>query len=232
MPRLYLTVLAAMLASSACQQSDEAVCLQRRQLARHAALDDRLTEASQLVDEVDATCGPNSQSAVRNIRKMIAEKQRKAAELRKAREAREEEQRRFPSRRFLAWATAQPSRATRDVEDETCAEPGEPDDGFCTAHAPGSGNMRLRYWKDRNDAYLYSLETTSPVSCRQLTEYRRVRSWQSGDRRYELCELTGRELRHLSALIETQGGKNRFLLFSQPYLAYDAELNRLLRGPN
>jgi len=96
--------------------------------------------------------------------------------------------------------------------------------------------MTVRYWKDsRLDAYRYALSTTAPISCRDLVDYRRVRQWQVGSTHYELCELTARKLRHLSALLETAPEGNRFLVFSQPYLAHDSELDQLLltmaKGP-
>jgi hypothetical protein len=125
-------LMAATLAmtATACARSNEATCLDRRQRARQAALQDRLDEAERLIREVAAECGPNSQSAVRNIEKTIEEKRKRESAKRQADEQERDLEDRFPSRRFVAWATAHPSQVTDDVVGTTCAEPGRPDEGF------------------------------------------------------------------------------------------------------
>lgn len=215
--------------AAACQKSDEAACLEQRQRARQLALAGEVDQAEELANRVEAECDVNSLSAIRNVRKLIAETRarREEAARREAREKLAEEL--YPGRRFVAWATAQPSKPNPLRSDETCAPPSDPNYGFCEAREPQHPNMTVRYHRDDPEAFRYAIEAKAPLNCRDLGEYRRIRKWEAEGARYELCELTGRELRHLSALLSTRGDVHRMWIFSQRYLRLDTELDGLLR---
>jgi hypothetical protein len=89
--------------------------------------------------------------------------------------------------------------------------------------------MTLRYWQAQPDAYRYSLASSQAPSCQDLGQYRQVRAWKRDGDAYELCELTDRRLRHLSALIVHAPGGYEMHVFSQSYPALDPAFERRLR---
>jgi hypothetical protein len=225
--RVSLCVLAAGLGCATRGEPPD--CLDQRQEARNRALAGDLEQAQSLLDRVKQRCGPNSESDIRHISKLIADK----TAARREREAREASRssmlREFPSKSFVEWATDRAGDIGGKLSSVHCAERGTPLFGFCEGqreHAPG---MSLRYWQAQPGAYLYALETDAPPSCEDLGDYRRVRDWQRDGSQLELCELTDRRLRHLSALIVHAPPRHEMFIFSQEYLALDPSFERRLR---
>jgi hypothetical protein len=90
--------------------------------------------------------------------------------------------------------------------------------------------MSVRYLANQAGAYRYRLVTSQVPTCRDLGEHRQVRAWSREASRYELCELTDRRLRHLSALIVAAPPAYEMYIFSQDYVTADAEFERRLRA--
>jgi hypothetical protein len=219
----------------ACQSPggppEPASCLDQRQEARNLALRGEVEAAQAVLDRVKGSCGPNSQSDIQHITKLIAEKT--AARLEKERRAQSvsEEHEKFPSRGFVAWATARGGEIAGKLAQVECAERGSPSFGFCQGTREASPTMSLRYFQARPSAYLYALRTSTPPSCQDLGEFRQVRAWTRNTERFELCELTNRRLRHLSALIVAPAGtppEYEMYVFSQDYLPLDPAFERRL----
>ena len=129
----------------------------------------------------------------------------------------------------MEWATDRAGDITGKVPSVSCAERGTPLFGFCEGQREQAPDMRLRYWQAQPGAYLYALATEAPPSCQDLGDYRLVRSWQRDDSQLDLCELTNRRLRHLSALIVHTPPRHEMFIFSQEYLALDPGFERRLR---
>jgi hypothetical protein len=218
------------LAGVACETRGEPpACLDQRQDARNLALRGDIEAAQRLLDQVKANCGPNSQSAIQHITKLIAEKTAARDEQRELEQRRTAELAQFPSRNFVEWATARAGDIGGKLARTSCAERGTPDYGFCEGERPDIPAMRLRYWQTQPDAYRYSLTTPVPPSCQDLGEWRQVRAWQRDGSAYELCELTNRRLRHLSALLVHGPSGYEMHLFSQAYPNVDPAFERRLR---
>jgi hypothetical protein len=220
----------------ACQTRGEPpACLDQRQEARNLALRGDTEPARRLLDQVKANCGPNSQSDIQHITQLIAEKTAAREKRRELEQSRSAELANFPSRSFVEWATARAGDIDGKLTQTVCAERGTPEYGFCEGERPDVPSMRLRYWQAQPDAYRYSLTTPLPPSCQDLGEWRQVRAWSRDDSDYELCELTSRRLRHLSALIVHAASGYEMHLFSQNYPNIDVAFERRLRilpGPS
>jgi hypothetical protein len=204
-------------------------CLDQRQEARNRALAGDLEQAQALVESVQARCGPNSESDVRHITKLIAEKTAARRERAQREESRSAQLQQFPSRSFIEWATERGGDIAGKVPSVACAERGTPEFGFCEGQSDRAPNMSLRYWQVQPGAYLYSLSTEVVPSCQDLGEYRQVRAWSREGSALELCELTNRRLRHLSALVVHTPPRHAMYIFSQEYLAVDPSFERRLR---
>jgi hypothetical protein len=232
----FLAVFLAAPALLACQTPGEPpACLDQRQEARNLALRGDIEPATRLLDQVKANCGPNSQSDIQHITKLIAEKTAAREKLRELEQSRSAELAKFPSRSFVEWATARAGDNDGKLARTVCAERGTPEYGFCEGERPDVPTMRLRYWQAQPDAYRYSLTTPLPPSCQDLGEWRQVRAWSRDGSDYELCELTSRRLRHLSALIIHAASGYEMHLFSQNYPNIDAAFEhrlRILPGPS
>jgi hypothetical protein len=246
-------LLALALAAGCANRGEPAACLDQRQEARNLALRGEIEPAQAVLDRVKATCGPNSQSDIAHIGKLIAEKTE--ARLEKQRLARLEAERleQFPSRGFVEWATARGGDIAGKLPKVECAERGTPTFGFCEGRRDDVAGMSLRYWQAQPAAYRYALVTHTAPSCQDLGEFRQVRTWSRQGESFELCELTNRRLRHLSALIvqrpREQGHAEQghgepplaaqppgepatlyeMYVFSQDYLALDPAFERRLR---
>lgn len=222
--------LAVALALPACETRGEpAACLDQRQEARNLALRGEIEPAQRLLDTVKARCGPNSQSDIQHITKLIAEKTAARDKQRELEQSRSAELEKFPSRSFIEWATARAGDIDGKLARVTCAERGSPDYGFCEGERPDVPAMRLRYWQAQPDAYRYSLSTAIPPSCQDLGEWRQVRAWTRDGSDYELCELTNRRLRHLSALLVHGASGYEMHLFSKAYPNIDRAFELRLR---
>lgn len=221
--------VSVLLALGCTQRGEPAACLDKRQTARNLALSDQLEPASRLVEEVKAECGPNSASDIRHISKLIADKTEARRERERLEAARSELREKFPSRDFVEWATARDGNIDNKLISVTCAERGSPDYGFCEGKREGAPEMSLRYWQAAPVAYRYELVTPEAPSCVDLREYREVRAWSRDGNGYELCELTNRRLRHLTALLVHTPSKHRMYIFSNAYPARDAAFEQALR---
>jgi hypothetical protein len=222
--------LALVLEAAGCQNRGEPpACLDQRQEARNLALRGEVEPAQALLDRVKAACGPNSQSDIVHITKLIAEKS--AARLEKARlaQSRSELSEKFPSRSFVEWATARDGEVSGKLTKPECAERGTPLFGFCEGQRDEARAMSLRYWQAQPRAYRYRLASRTAPSCQDLGEFREQRSWSRDGESFELCELTNRRLRHLSALIVERPPDYEMFVFSQEYLAIDPVFERRLR---
>jgi len=204
-------------------------CLDQRQEARNRALAGDLEQAQVLVERVQARCGPNSESDVRHITKLIAEKTAARHERAQREASRSAQLQQFPSRSFIEWATERGGDIGGKVPSVACAERGTPEFGFCEGQSDRAPNMRLRYWQVQPGAYLYSLSTEVVPTCQDLGEYRLVRAWSREGSTLELCELTNRRLRHLSALVVHTPPRHEMYIFSQEYLGVDPGFERRLR---
>lgn len=212
-----------------CAQKEKNVCLQRRLAANQAALADRLDEAEEILAQVEGQCGPNHESGARRVTRLIA-KRRKFHAARKKRTDDSAEQRRLaPSQEFSSWAGSYGGSLHGKVTGAVCAKRGQPDFGFCEAaraHVPGT---TVRFWNENRKSYRYALRTALPITCGDLGSYRRVRSWGLPSKRYELCELTGQKVRHLSALLVRTPDENQMFIYSLDYPKYDEDFQRSLR---
>ncbi len=220
---------ALVVASCVQAPSEPAVCLDKRVEGRNAALQGNIEQASRLLKELRAQCGANSQSEIRHIEELIAEKTDARREQERRARSQIERAQKFPSRDFVIWATADAGAIRTKMADAVCVERGAPDFGFCEAARPGAPHMTVRYWTADKDAFRYALTTDQPLSCQDLGEYRQVRAWQRDGSSYELCELTERTLRHLYALLITSSAGNQMYVYSQRYLARDPHLEKVLR---
>jgi hypothetical protein len=214
----------------ACARPGEpADCLNERQEARNLALQGQLEAASRLLEHIKARCGANSASEIQHIGKLIEEKTR----AKRALEQKEAEERKLrqqsPSRDFIAWATQKDGAVAGKVGPPLCAARGTPDFGFCEAPRQNAANMSVRYSSADPEAYRYALRTSIPPSCVDLGESRQVRAWSRGGRTYELCELTSRRLRHLTALVVHAPGEHEMYIYSEKYPALDSAFERQLR---
>jgi hypothetical protein len=222
--------IAAMPAALACETRGEPpACLDQRQDARNLALRGDIEAAQSLLDQVKASCGPNSQSDIQHVTKLIAEKTAARDKQRELEQSRSAELQKFPSRGFIEWATARAGDIGGKLARTSCGERGTPDYGFCEGERPDVPAMRLRYWQAQPDAYRYSLTTPVPPTCQDLGEWRQVRAWSRDGSDYELCELTNRRLRHLSALIVHNPSGYEMHLFSQAYPNIDPAFEHRLR---
>lgn len=225
-----LALFSTLLSTMACETRGEpAACLDQRQEARNLALRGEIEPAQRLLDQVKQSCGPNSQSDIQHITKLIAEKTAARAKQRELEQARSAELQKFPSRSFVEWATERAGDIGGKLAAPRCAERGTPDYGFCDGERSDVPSMRLRYWQAQPEAYRYSLVTDLAPSCQDLGEYRQVRAWSRDGADYELCELTSRRLRHLTALIVHGASGYEMHLFSQAYTSFDAAFERRLR---
>lgn len=229
LPRLLL----ALTAIGCANPGEPPACLDQRQEARNLALRGEVEAAQAVLDRVKASCGPNSQSDIAHITKLIAEKT--AARLEKQHQAELERERleTNPSRGFVEWATARGGEIDGKLAKTECAARGTPDFGFCEGQREQAPAMSLRYWQAQPSAYRYALTTRTAPSCQDLGEFRQVRTWSRPGERFELCELTNRRLRHLFALIVQKPAEPapeyQMFLFSQDYLAIDPAFERRLR---
>lgn len=211
------------------QRGEPAACLDKRQTARNLALSGQLEPAARLLEEVKAECGRNSESDIQHIGRLIAEKTEARREDERLSAARSELREKFPSRDFVEWATARDGNVEGKLAGVSCAERGSPDYGFCEGRRDEAPAMSLRYWQVAPQAYRYELVTQEPPSCVDLREYREVRTWSRDGTAYELCELTNRRLRHLTALLVHAPPEHRMYIFSNAYPARDAAFEQALR---
>lgn len=231
--RLFAAALSARWLAFVClacaTRGEPSDCLDQRQQARNRALAGDLEAAQALLDRVKAHCGPNSESDVRHITKLIAEKSAARREREQREASRKAELQQFPSRSFVEWATERAGDPVGKVPDVTCAERGTPSFGSCEGQRAEAQNMTLRYWQAQPGAYLYALTTDVAPSCQDLGEHRVVRHWSRDGSDLELCELTDRRLRHLSALIVHTPPRHEMYIFTGEYLALDPSFERRLR---
>jgi hypothetical protein len=220
------------LLASACQSRGEpAACLDQRQQARNLALAGDIEQAQALLDRVKAECGPNSAADIAHVTKLIAEKTAARQQKEQLEQSQSELLQKFPSRAFVEWATARGGDIRGKLRDPHCAERDTPAFGFCEGQRPEAPGMSLRYWQGQPEAYRYALTTSRVPSCQDLGQYRQVRTWSRDGSDFELCELTERRLRHLSALIVRSPPETyEMYIYSQDYPGIDPAFERRLRA--
>jgi hypothetical protein len=220
---------AVVLLGGCTQRGEPMACLDKRQESRNLALQGELDRAGALLDEVKAMCGANSASDIQHIAKLIAEKTEARERAERAEAAKQELAQKFPGQAFVAWATARDGDVAGKTPSVRCGERGSADYGFCEGARAEDPAMSVRYWETEPRAYRYSLITQRAPSCEDLGEHRQVRVWSRDGALHELCELTSRKLRHLSALVTHAPDEHRMYIFSNSYLARDPAFEQTLR---
>lgn len=225
-----LVALFVLLCAPSCEQKRETrqACWDARQAVRDAIARDELGAAPGLLEEARSVCAGQSTDDLRRIEVLLEDRRRAKQELERAAAERERAMA-FPTQQFIAWATAPLEEFSRSLDEVRCAERGAADFGFCEATRKGSPQMTLRYWEHERKAVRYTFTTELPLECEDLGEHRRVRSWSVGQKSYELCELTERRARNLSALLVRGEGSNQLHIFSFEYLKRDPAFEQLLR---
>ena len=217
---ILIIVLSGLLA--ACNRREaRSACWTAIQKSRDAVVQGKLDEASKLLEQARSTCAGRSPDELR--REAEREVQEAEASSKKAHAA--------PTQRFVDWATAPLERFGSSLTNVECAKHGEPGFGFCEAERQDSPTMKVRYWKTDQRIVRYTFSTEQPLECEDLGEYRQVRRWSVGQKRYELCEITQREARDLSALLVRAPGENQMYIFSFEYTKKDPSFEKLLRTP-
>lgn len=229
-PRLAVTLLVVLLVLSCQRREQRSECWTARQAARDAMLQNKLDEAAKLLDKARNVCAGESANDIRRIDDTIRDR-REAVDAAKKAEAEERRAQEFPTRAFIAWATAPVEEFTRSLTNIHCAERGDPAYGFCEAERRKAPDMRVRYWQHEREAVRYVFTTKLPLECEDLGEYRFVRRWSAENKSYELCELTRRKARDLSALLVRSADQNQMFIFSFEYLQKDPAFEQMLRKP-
>jgi hypothetical protein len=217
-------------ALAACdRRQDRSNCWTAIQESREAVAQDKLEEASSLLDHARATCGHRSPDDLRRTQELIID--RRAAK----REVEQDEAARRPSRdlpiqRFISWVREPLSEFSRNLDNVECVERGNPGFGFCEAERKGSPEMEVRYWKMDPAIARYTFTAEEPSECEDLGQHRRLRRWSASEKTYELCELTEREERDQSALLVAAPGNNQMFIFSFEYVKKDPSFERMLRS--
>lgn len=229
-PHLAITFLVVLTALSCERREQRSEYWSARQAARDAMLQGKLDNASKLLDHARDVCGGESADDIRRIGETIRDRREAVAAEKKA-EAEENRPREFPTGAFVAWATAPVEQFTHSLANVRCAERGDPAYGFCEAERKKTPEMQVRYWQSERDAVRYLFTTKLPLECEDLGEYRLVRRWSADNKSYELCELTARKARNLSALLVRSSDQNQMFIFSFDYLKKDPAFEKLLRKP-
>ncbi len=217
-------------ALGACNTKQErSACWDARQRARDAVVQDKLDQASELLRQARTICAGQSEDDIRRI-ELLIEDRREAREALERAERERQKAHEFPTQRFVDWATAPVEEFERSLQNLECFERGHPNFGFCEAERKDAPDMKVRYWQRQRTAARYSFVTTLPLECADLGEYRRVRSWKADQKSYELCELTERRARNLSALLIRGENQNQMFIFSFDYVKNDPEFEALLRA--
>jgi hypothetical protein len=187
-----------------------------------------LSAAGELLERARSVCAGRSADDIRRIETLIEDRVSAKREV-DAAERKRQQGRALPVQQFVDWATGSPKQFESSLASVSCAERAEADFGFCTAKRGGSPNMEVRYWKREPSAARYSFITQGPLTCEDLGEHRQVRSWSTAEKTYELCEITQRRSRDLSALLLRTKDESRMFIFSVDYLKKDPAFDRELR---
>lgn len=226
---LLLTLLAAL--GTGCDQgAQRSECWGARQKSRDAIVRGKLDEAQQLLEQARASCAGQSADDIRRIQELIADRREVARAVAKE-EAEDQHAHGFPTEQFMRWATEPAEQFLQSLTHVKCAERGAPAYGFCEAERKGSPDMTVRYWEHDKKAVRYAFRTQLPLECEDLGDHRVVRRWSLRSDNFELCELTEREARDLSALLVRGSGENRMYIFSFAYLKKDPAFELSLRQP-
>lgn len=226
-------LLGCLLNLSACDaRQRRADCWSARQASRDAIIQGQLDEAAKLLEQAREICGDQSVDDLNRIDVIIADRREAQHQLEQAESRGQRKRSGVPTQRFVNWATAPIEEFEKSLARIDCAARGSADFGFCTAERKGHPEMRVRYWNTQREAVRYSFESELPLECEDLGAHRRVRKWSSEQRSYELCEITEREARNLSALLVSGAEKNQMFVFSFEYLKKDPDFERTLRARN
>ena len=226
---LMLSVAAAL--GTACNQKEQrSECWDARQKSRDAIVQEKLDDAQKLLEHARTVCAGQSADDIRRIEGQLADRRETARAIAKD-AAQEQRAHDFPTQQFIRWATEPVEQFLQSLTSVKCAERGDPAYGFCEAERKTSPNMTVRYWEHDRKAVRYQLRTNLPLECEDLGDHRLVRRWSAQGRSFELCELTEREARGLSALLVRNSGDNRMYIFSFGYLQKDPAFELSLRRP-
>ena len=226
---LLLTLLAA-LGTGCTREEQRSECWSARQSSRDAVVNGKLEQAQKLLEQARTLCAGQSADDLRRIEELIADRREVARAVAKD-EAEAQHAHGFPTEQFMRWATEPAERFSHSLSGVECAVRGDPAYGFCEAERKGSPDMKVRYWEHDRKAVRYSFRTKLPLECEDLGDHRVVRRWSLGAESFELCELTERKARELSALLVRGSGENRMYIFSFAYLRKDPAFDLSLRRP-
>jgi len=228
---LLLTLVATL--GTGCEHGEQqrSECWAARQSSREAIVHGKLDDAQKLLEQARAACAGQSADDLRRIEELIADRREVARAVAKE-EADDQHAHGFPTEQFMRWATEPVEQFLQSLSSVECAERGDPAYGFCEAKRKGSPEMSVRYWEHDRKAVRYEFNTKLPLECEDLGDHRVVRRWSLGAEKFELCELTEREARDLSALLVRGSNENRMYIFSFAYLKKDPAFERSLRQPS
>lgn len=224
-------VVAVALGAGCNQKQQRSECWSARQSAREAIVRGNLDEAEQLLQRARSVCAGQSADDIRRIEGLINDRREIARAVAKE-AAQEQNANAFPTEQFVRWATQPVERFSHSLANVKCAERGAPGYGFCEAQRKDSPDMTVRYWEHDSKAVRYEFRTKLPLECEDLGDHRFVRRWSAGNRSFELCELTEREVRDFSALLIRGADENRMYVFSFAYLRKDPAFEQSLRRPS
>jgi hypothetical protein len=224
-------ILGTALVLSACDSRQErSDCWDARQASRDAIAQGQLDRASQLLEQARKTCGDQSADDLRRIDGLIADRKEAERQLEQAENQGKLHGSGASTERFVEWATGPIEEFESNLTHIDCASRGTPEFGFCAAERKGQPKMQVRYWDTHRAAVRYSFESKLPLECEDLGDHRRVRQWMVGQRAHELCEITQREARNLSALLINGANDHQMFIFSFEYLKRDPDFERMLRA--
>jgi len=226
-----LLILVAALGTGCDHGEQRSECWGARQNARDAIVRGKLDEAQKQLEQARALCAGQSADDIRRIEELIADRREVARAVAKE-EAEDQHAHGFPTEQFMRWATEPAEQFLQSLTRVKCAARGDAAYGFCEAERKGSPNMTVRYWEHDRKAVRYEFKTKLPLECEDLGDHRVVRRWTLRTENFELCELTEREARDLSALLVRGSDENRMYIFSFAYLKKDPAFDLSLRQPS
>jgi hypothetical protein len=222
--------IAAALGTACTRKEERSQCWDARQKSRDAIVQEKLDAAQKLLEQARAVCAGQSADDIRRIEGQLADRRETARAI--AKEAAQEQQAHdFPTQQFIRWATEPVEQFLQSLSNVKCAQRGDPAYGFCEAERKTSPNMTVRYWAHDRKAVRYQFTTNLALECEDLGDHRVVRRWSAEGRSFELCEMTERAARDLSALLIRDSGNNRMYIFSFAYLQKDPAFELSLRRP-
>ena len=214
---------------------DSPACIEARDLARTAGHAGDLVRAKSELERAKSECTDRSEFDLMRIEQLIAREERRQKD-KAAREARERAQdERRPVRRFIRWAGKKRDATDKSEPEQTCAERGTPDFGFCVATFIDEQNRagkeyRVKYSQSDDRVLRFEYESSQPVVCEDFGEHRVVREWKHAGNRRTHCEVMERPLNGVGVLLTNKGDQpeTHVWVFSRQYVDRDSELRQIL----